>query len=454
MIPSSLNTDAIINSLPGIFYLFDQTGCFILWNKNFESITGYAAKEIKKLHPLDLFEGEEKEYIQKRIHQVFESGHAVADSNLITKKKEVIPFHFTGFLVTISGKPHLMGMGINTSDKKTAETALQESQQSYEVLFSQSPLPQWLINIEDYRFVKVNQAAIRNYGYSEEEFMQLSVLDILTAEDRNTILDDKDSFPHTKTPFVSKWRHQKKGGEVIQTEVSSIKARYKGRDVLICIVNDITERTRLQEQLTASVIKAQERERAQLGQELHDNVNQILTTVKLYNEMFLTSSHSDPLLLQKSMHYLQVCIDEIRSISKRLSAPSLGKIHIQDSLQDLIEAVNLTRKLNVVCHVKGLSQTILPSDLHLAVYRIVQEQLNNIIKHAEASKVKINLTCHKKTLDLSIVDDGKGFNKEDKRTGIGLSNIESRAENMKGKLSIETAPGKGCKLTVKFPLSI
>jgi len=452
MASAALNTETVINSLPGIFYVFDTNGRFLLWNTNFEMVTGYSAAEIQQLHPLDFFEGEDKEHIEERIRQAMTTGHAVADAHLVTKDGSRILFHFTGFRSSLEGEPCLMGMGINMEEKHQAETALQQVQQNYEQLFSQSPLPQWLLDAENYCILQVNKAAVEHYGYSEEEFRNMSVLQILTDAEAARIQEDIGSFPHTTRPFLSRWKHRKKNGEELQAEVTSIQVRYNGRDALLCVINDVTEKLALQEQLTSSVIKAQERERAQLGRELHDNVNQILTTVKLYNELFLTGTQSDHSLLEKSMHYLQVCIDEIRSISKRLSAPALGKIHIEDSLRDLIESINMAKKVNVEFIVRGLSQTTVPADLHLTVYRIVQEQLNNIIKHAEASRVQIQLSCRENWLYLTIADDGKGFNKAEKREGIGLANMESRTENMKGKLLIQTAPGKGCRLTARFPL--
>lgn len=157
------------------------------------------------------------------------------------------------------------------------------------------------------------------------------------------------------------------------------------------------------------MIRAQEGERAQLGQELHDNVNQVLTTVKLYNEMMLDGIGDSRDILNKSIRQLQNCINEIRSISKRLSAPSLGRISLADSILELVESINLTNRIDISSRIEGLDDRVIPQDLHLAIYRINQEQLNNILKYAEARHAWITNVNNEAGLVLTIADDGRGF---------------------------------------------
>ncbi len=89
--------------------------------------------------------------------------------------------------------------------------------------------------------------------------------------------------------------------------------------------------------------------------------------------------------------------------------------------------------------------------MHLTIYRIIQEQLNNILKHANAQHVFIEISNTVQHLSLIIRDDGDGFDPNDKRRGIGITNMITRAENMNGKLQLQTAPGKGCVLAVTLP---
>jgi PAS domain S-box-containing protein len=451
---TDLNDEDILNSLPGIFYLIDSNGRFVIWNRNLERISGYTAEQIAEMNPRDFFEGDDKDYISNKIETVFKYGSATADAYLVTNTNERIPYFFTGLLTSQKGNNYLVGMGIDNSERKKAERAQQQlvqSERNYKHLFENSPLPQWITERGTFRFLKVNQAAISRYGYTEQEFLGMSVLNILPLKEQQRLLVDRTSFPVTEGAFSTSWQHKKKSGQFIYTEVTSILIEYDEREAMLCIINDVTERVKMQETLTSAVINAQERERSQLGQELHDNVNQILTTVKLYNEMCLEGSPAASELLSQSMHYLQVCIDEIRNISKRLSAPTLGSISMKDSIISLISSINVGERLHIRHYIKGLSRFPIDEEFHLTVYRIVQEQLNNILRHAQAKSVTVSVVANSKSLRLQIKDDGKGFNLQSKRNGIGLSNIKSRAEHMKGKMEIITAPGKGCTLHVEFP---
>lgn len=454
MPPVSINNDILVDSLPGIFYLFDANGKFLFWNRNFEIVSGYSAAEIAKMNPLDFFDDQEKTYIQQQIIKVFTEGPTDSEAHFLTKDGRQIPYHFSGKLVILDGKPHLIGMAVDISERKRAEEKLEESQRHYKDLFNHSPLPQWILDAKTLQFLEVNAAAVKHYGYSEEEFLSHSIIDVLTKEHKQLLQKNKKSFQITKQPFFSKWKHQKKNGEVILTDVTSVGVNYENKKAVLCIVNDITEKTMHQQELTSSVIEAQERERSQLGRELHDNINQVLTTIKLYTELMLSDDQKSPELLTKSSYYLQKCIDEIRSISKRLSAPSIGKISLEDSIMELTHSINLTNKITVDYSIDDLTAVPISEELHMTIYRILQEALNNVMKHAHATKVSVKLTWHpkKKCLELIVEDNGKGFDLNAKRKGIGLSNIKSRAENMQGRIKIDSVPGEGCKLAARFPV--
>lgn len=212
------------------------------------------------------------------------------------------------------------------------------------------------------------------------------------------------------------------------------------------------EEARLRHQLiTEAVIRAQENERSLIGLELHDNINQVLTTVKLHNEMVLDGVGEPHVILPRSINYLQSCINEIRSLSKRLSAPTLGKISLRESVKDLIESINETSKVKITYEMSGLSESVLKREVHLGVYRILQEQLHNVIKHSEASEVLVQLEHKLETISLVVADNGKGFAVKDTKNGIGLVNMQTRAESLNGTFELESHPGRGCKIKVILP---
>jgi signal transduction histidine kinase len=226
---------------------------------------------------------------------------------------------------------------------------------------------------------------------------------------------------------------------------------------------DISERVKLQQELdkktahqqrkmTKAVIAAQEAERTQLGQELHDNVNQVLTTIKLYTEMLRDGLGDSGTIIEKSIYHLQKCINEIRSISKKLSAPTLGNLSLVESIKELAESINLTKRINIIFNIEGFLKKDITSEIHMVLYRIVQEELKNIINHAEASYVAISLKRENQYLTLTIKDDGKGFDIKTNRGGNGLYNMKTRAESIGGTFNILSTVGTGCEIMVRIPI--
>jgi len=124
-------SESVLDSLPGIFYLFNEKGKFMRWNKNFEVVSEYSAEEISKMSILDFFRGEDKRHIAERIQEVFIKGKSTAEAEFVSKTGKKIPHYFTGLRVIIDNIPYLGGMGINISERKKAEKKLQESEKRY-----------------------------------------------------------------------------------------------------------------------------------------------------------------------------------------------------------------------------------------------------------------------------------------------------------------------------------
>jgi len=215
----------------------------------------------------------------------------------------------------------------------------------------------------------------------------------------------------------------------------------------------LTEQKRYQRKLTRQIILAQEREREAIGHELHDNVNQILTTVKLFLEMARNNEDMREELLPKSIHYIQNCIHEIRNLSHELSAPTLGTRSLIDSVKALIDMVETSGKFKIYFHHETY-RTPLEKDQMLAIYRILQEQLNNIIKHADATEVHICLSQMEGQTQLVIRDNGKGFDFEENWGGIGFNNMRSRTKVFGGNMQIVSSPGEGCVVTISIPQAV
>jgi PAS domain S-box-containing protein len=125
-------SESLLNSLPGIFYYFDQKGHFIRWNKNFEQVTEYSYNEIDEISPLDLFNGEDKERVAEKINEVFEIGYSTIEADFVSKNGKITPYFFTGIRLTMGDKPHLLGVGIDLTNLKKVENKLRKAHDDLE----------------------------------------------------------------------------------------------------------------------------------------------------------------------------------------------------------------------------------------------------------------------------------------------------------------------------------
>lgn len=238
----------------------------------------------------------------------------------------------------------------------------------------------------------------------------------------------------------------------------------KGVITHVCIkAKNITERKLLEKKLMQerkerknkiikATIEAQEKERSMIGRELHDNVNQVLTTVKLYTELSYQDEVPNKELLKRAVHQINYCIEEIRSLSRRLAVPKLGELGLEELIRDLVETINITKKTSIKFLSHGIKNREFSHELTTTIYRIVQEQLTNVIKYAHARSVKVIMAGTQDDIAIQIQDDGVGFDLKEKSKGNGITNMISRAETLGGSLKFETSPGNGCTMTVEFPL--
>jgi|GEM_PF-386214 len=240
----------------------------------------------------------------------------------------------------------------------------------------------------------------------------------------------------------------------------------KGKPIrLIGAAQDITEKRKLERELqeaqvrqqraiTEATIKGQENEREQLGIELHDNITQILATSKLYLDYAFAGPEIKKEIIMQSKQLIVLATDELRKLSHALLPPSLEEFGLSQALNELTSGILQTGVFNMERSWSDFKENLLQRDQKLTIYRIVQEQLNNIIKHAAAKNVRICIRHMEDGQNIRIIirDDGKGFDTAQTRNGVGLRNITSRAELFGGTVCIKSSPGNGCELKVLFPV--
>ena len=196
----------------------------------------------------------------------------------------------------------------------------------------------------------------------------------------------------------------------------------------------------------------QENEKYFIGRELHDNIAQLLVGTKLSLSMIKGSSDKEKEWLKETKENLDDAIKELRSLSHNLAPSSFKSDNFLTTVEGLLKSINKENRFKITVSYDQLDQANLNSELKLNLYRILQEQLQNIIKHSDATKIEVGLRITENIIKLSIFDNGKGFDKKRTFDGIGLQNIKTRSETFKGICNINTSPGKGCEVTVRIPI--
>ncbi len=229
----------------------------------------------------------------------------------------------------------------------------------------------------------------------------------------------------------------------------------------LSIRTDITERKQMDEaiqndqaerqmELTRAILQAQEMERNTLGRELHDNINQILASVNLKLCYLLEAPGNHPDIIKECKENVQYAIQEVRNLSHRMVIPPFSDTTLTTELATLLKNYRYQQTVQFDC--SKLREALVPLAVKETLFRIAQEQLNNIAKHARAAAIKIRLDGSAHWVHMAIQDDGIGFDPHQKRKGIGLGNIISRAEAYHGTAKIYSEPGKGCLLKVTIPI--
>lgn len=316
-----------------------------------------------------------------------------------------------------------------------------------------------------------NKAAEDLYGWTSEEALGENIINLTpslqTKEDAAEIMRMLSTGKSWSGEFLVK----RKDGKLFPALVTDSPFFDQQGNVsgIIGVSIDISERKKVEENLLAmekkiaaqkiqeqkkisrAIIKAQEEEKNYIGQELHDNINQILAGAKMYLKMAAKKSDSMNEILSYPIELIDNSIQEIRRLTFKQVTP-LKNINLQEQIESLLETIQYSTQLQVDFHFQA-TESAFSDDLKLNVYRIIQEQLNNVLKHAHAKNISIDVLEEEENMLLIIVDDGIGFDSTADRKGIGISNMMNRVKSYDGMLDIISSAGNGCMLRVTIPFA-
>lgn len=349
-------------------------------------------------------------------------------------------------------------------ERNRIRLSLIESNESYRNLFFNNPMPIFIWDLHTFEILEANDAAQKEYGYTREELLHMSALNLRHESNHEKIKNfAKEFLGADVTKKSGIWENTKKSGEVMVMDISSHKIDYKGNAAILAIHNNITEKIRLEEKLeeerllkqkeiTEATIQVQEKERYEISTELHDNVNQQLTVAMMYIASAQQKYPADAEVLKQSSGFILNAIEEIRKLSQTLVTPLIKHFGLSKAVEGLLDDVSAVNTLQIELTADTFFEEDIKYEFKLSIFRMVQEQMNNIIKHSKAKHVNLLLARNSESITLKIQDDGVGFDMNQQRKGIGIYNIISRSDLYNGVVDIQTSPGNGCSITITFPL--
>lgn len=199
-----------------------------------------------------------------------------------------------------------------------------------------------------------------------------------------------------------------------------------------------------------SRLDAEENERHRIAKELHDGVGGSLAAIKLYVDSLRKSIGVDGLDLVHDN--INKTYEQVRALSHNLTPPEFQFSSINDIVRDYVEHISKHSKTEIILNSNVKSDwSLLDESLQIGIYRIAQELINNVIKHAHASRVEFVLNLEEDEVYISVKDNGVGFDVSEKGSGIGIRNIKARVEDLNGEISINSEVGKGTEVSLSFP---
>ena len=343
--------------------------------------------------------------------------------------------------------------------------ALQQAEEQYRASFDNF-IDAINILSKDRRFLDVNKKLIQLSGYSKKELLSMKLEDLfpesveLPAEERIQKILQGEEVPVFETYFLTK------GGEKIPVEigVSVLKDCYGQEIVFQGSIRDISQRKRAQEQvhtLSQQLMKAQEAERQRLSRNLHDLVGQDLSALKIgLDTLFDDQPEAYPAWRQRVAEFSKMVegtIMTVRELAYSLRPIGLDQLGLAKTVLRYCEDFSAKTGVKVDFFTAGIEDLRLDSDTKIILYRLIQEGLNNIKKHADATDAIIRLVASFPNIILRIEDNGKGFDTENRLASainekrMGLRSMEERVAILGGKMRIESRPMQGTKIFIEAP---
>lgn len=356
---------------------------------------------------------------------------------------------------------------IETTGQRLVAAELVASEERYRFLFERNPLPMWVYDRETLGFLAVNEAAVLHYGYSRDEFRSMTVVDIRPEEEQPRLRAEVRDIEGYR--FSGRWKLRKKDGSIVSVEILSHDIPFAERPARVVLANDVTERLAAEEglrrsydelrALSARLESVREEESTRIAREVHDEVGQALTALKMdvaEVERGLAAGGAPEAVagtLSAMARLLDDTMDVVHRISTELRPGVLDELGLEEAVEWQLE--EFRKRTGIACRFEtGLIGASIDRAVSTAVFRVLQELLTNVVRHARANAVRVRLWAENARLALEVEDDGCGIpsGRVFAPRSFGLLGIRERVTNVGGSVAIHGVPGRGTEVSISIPL--
>lgn len=447
----------ILESIGDAFFTMDRNFVVSYWNKVAEELIGIKREQVVGKNLWEVFPDAVHLASYRNYHRVLETGEAMMFEDNY------------GIWLEVNAFPSEEGLTVffrDITQRKEADLRLreayrviEESQKRYRDLFRLSPIPMWVYDLDSLEFLDVNEAAVRHYGYSREEFMQMSIYDIRAVEDWPQLDQALVKARHNDFTYKSGiFRHLKKNGELMMVKVESDKIEYKGRRGVVVLVNDLTELLQTQESLKnayENMVEIEEQEREKFVAEIHDGVAQNLVAMQMIFNHLLQSYPGLAKQFQSSVlkETMEKAVAECQDIVNNVRPKELIDNGLTAMIRQLIKKVTAAGKIKVSFEQEGsLDQHFTYNEL-FHIYRIIQENLNNTLKYAKATEVELRFELEKDQAIIFFSDNGVGVSDEIINKPSSFLSIKKRIKVLQGEFFVYNNQPGGTKFKYHIPIN-
>lgn len=307
-----------------------------------------------------------------------------------------------------------------------------------------------ILTLDDQRnILSANISSVKKFEYSNDDFLKLKFEEIIYSENREFVINEIFQVIEFDKHITVECNIITKNEKLVPVEININAIKIPNKKIILAIIRDITERIENQQKIVSAIFQTEEKERARFAKDIHDGIGSLLSSANIYLNLII-SQNLTKAEFENYLIYAKGLIDETitsaREIANNLRPTVLNHLGLVESLKTFIEKINNTKKIVVNFNHKNLENQI-EKDIEIIIFRIVNELINNTLKHAKAQNIDIEIDNTTDKISIFYKDNGIGFDVKhvlsDNQKGAGLHNIISRIKSISGTFSIVSEKNKG-----------